>query len=211
MIPSSVSPLLLSCQYFQLFSVTVNEVHNLLWNLDKKRATGYNDILPKILKVVADKHGFPITGLHYYDVIISAMASQITSLTIVYSSLYSGADLRKHQSSESLAFVRGIHRWPVNSPHKSPVTRKCFHLMTSSCINLSVEASRVPSNSKKSELFLVFKAKENLLAENYRPLRILPVHIFLNLHVFFSYWDPRSQNLRKKWKFWTYMLNSTWW
>ena len=40
---------------------------------------------------------------------------------------------RKYQSSASLAFVRGIHRWPVNSPHKRPVTRKNFHLMTSSC------------------------------------------------------------------------------
>ena len=55
-----------------------------------------------------------------------AMASQITSLTIVYSTVYSGADQRKHQSSGSLAFVRGIHRGPVNSPHKWPVTRKMF-------------------------------------------------------------------------------------
>ena len=52
------------------------------------------------------------------------MVSQITSLTIVYSNVYSGADQRKHQISVSLAFVRGIHRWPVNSPHKGPVTRK---------------------------------------------------------------------------------------
>ena len=64
--------------------------------------------------------------LHYTDVIMGAMVSQITSLTIVYSTVYSGADQRKHQSTASLAFVRGIHRWPVNSPHKSPVTRKLF-------------------------------------------------------------------------------------
>ena len=50
---------------------------------------------------------------HYRDVIMRAMASQITSFTIVYSTVYSGADQRKHQSSASLAFVRGIHRWPV--------------------------------------------------------------------------------------------------
>ena len=73
--------------------------------------------------------------VHYNDFIMSAMASQITSLTIVYSTIYSFADQRKHQSSASLAFVRRIHRWPVNSPHKGPVTRKCFHLMTSSCIS----------------------------------------------------------------------------
>ena len=71
---------------------------------------------------------------HYSNVIMGAMASQITSLTIVYSTVHSGADQRKHQSSASLAFVRRIHRWPVNSPHKWPVTRKCFHLMTSSCL-----------------------------------------------------------------------------
>ena len=57
---------------------------------------------------------------------MTAKASQITSLTVVYSTVYSGADQRKHQSSASLAFVRGIHRWPVNSPHKRPVTRKMF-------------------------------------------------------------------------------------
>ena len=63
---------------------------------------------------------------HYCDVIMGGIASQITSLTIVYSTLYSDADQRKHQSSASLAFVRGIHRGPVNSPHKWPVTRKMF-------------------------------------------------------------------------------------
>ena len=63
---------------------------------------------------------------------MDAIASQITSLTIVYSSVYSGAGQRKHQSSASLAFAWGIQRWPANSPHKLPVTRKCFQLMTSS-------------------------------------------------------------------------------
>ena len=50
---------------------------------------------------------------HYSGVIMGAMASQITSLTIVYLTVYLGADQRKHQSSASLAFVRRIHRWPV--------------------------------------------------------------------------------------------------
>ena len=45
---------------------------------------------------------------------------------------------RKHQSAASLAFVRGIHRWAVNSPHKWPVTWIMFHLMTSSCIGIKV-------------------------------------------------------------------------
>ena len=57
---------------------------------------------------------------------MGAIASQITSLTIVYSIIYSGVDQRKHQSSASLGFVWGFHRGPVNSPHKGPVTRKIF-------------------------------------------------------------------------------------
>ena len=63
---------------------------------------------------------------HYSDIIMSAIASQITSITIVYSTIYSGVDQRKYHSSASLAFVREIHRWPMNSPHKGPVTRKKF-------------------------------------------------------------------------------------
>ena len=63
---------------------------------------------------------------HYNDVTMGSMMSQITSLTIVYSAVYSGADQRKHQSSASLAFMWRIHLGPVNSPHKWPVTRKIF-------------------------------------------------------------------------------------
>ena len=59
---------------------------------------------------------------HYCDVIMGAMASQITSITVVYSTDYSDADQRKHQVSAPLAFVWGIHHWP----HKWPVTRKMF-------------------------------------------------------------------------------------
>ena len=81
---------------------------------------------------------------------MGTMACQITSLTIVYSTVYSGSDQRKHQSSTSLAFVRRIHRGPVNSPHKWPVTRKMFpfddvimycglsYLMTSSCNTMRI-------------------------------------------------------------------------
>ena len=60
------------------------------------------------------------------DVIMSEVASQITGVTIVYSTVCSGADQREHQSSASMAFVRGIPRGPVNSSHKGPVTRKMF-------------------------------------------------------------------------------------
>ena len=47
---------------------------------------------------------------HYDNVIMSAIASQITNFTIVYSTVHSDADQRKHQSSAALAFVRRIHR-----------------------------------------------------------------------------------------------------
>ena len=57
---------------------------------------------------------------------MSAIASQITGVSIVCSTVYSGADQRQHQRPASLAFVRGIHRWPMDSHHKGPVTRKMF-------------------------------------------------------------------------------------
>ena len=50
------------------------------------------------------------TEIHYIDAIMITMASQISSLTVVYSTAYSDADQRKYQSSTSLAFVWGIHR-----------------------------------------------------------------------------------------------------
>ena len=56
---------------------------------------------------------------------MGAMAYQITSPTLVYSTVYLGAD-KKNQSSAPLAFVRSIYRWPVNSPHKGPATRNMF-------------------------------------------------------------------------------------
>ena len=66
------------------------------------------------------------TIIHYSDIIMSTTASQITGVSSVYSIVCSGADQRKHQSSRSLAFVRRIHQWPVDSPHKGPVKRKIF-------------------------------------------------------------------------------------
>ena len=68
----------------------------------------------------------PLIVNHYNDIIMSEMVSQITSLTIVYSMVYSGLDQTKHQSSASLAFVWGIHRDRWIPPHKGPVTRKIF-------------------------------------------------------------------------------------
>ena len=75
---------------------------------------------------------------HYIDVIMTTMASQITSLTVVYSTVYSGADQRKHQNSASLAFVWGIHRDRWIPRTKGQLRGKCFHLMTSSWMRLIV-------------------------------------------------------------------------
>ena len=81
---------------------------------------------------------------------MSTMVSQITSLTIVYLTVYSGTDERKHQSSMSLAFVRGIHRWPVNSLHKAPVMRKLFPfddvimLTENGCVKILISIKFVP-------------------------------------------------------------------
>ena len=93
---------------------------------------------------------------------MGTMASQITSLTIVYSTVYSGADQRKHQSSASLAFVRVIHRGPVNSPHKAPVTLKMFpfddvimgrHFPAAALAPNSTRSSAVSVLAEKSDLF----------------------------------------------------------
>ena len=71
---------------------------------------------------------------HYNEVTMTTMASQITSLTVVYSTVYSDADQRKHQSSASLASVWGIHRDRWIPRTKGQFSGKCFHLMTSSCL-----------------------------------------------------------------------------
>ena len=73
----------------------------------------------------SNKHNKTVC-IDYNDVMMSSMASQITSLTIVYSTVYSRSNQRKYQNSASLVFVWGNHRSPVNSPHKGPVTRKMF-------------------------------------------------------------------------------------
>ena len=70
---------------------------------------------------------------HYSDVIMSKIASLITSLAVVHSTVYSDADQRKLQSSASLAFVWGIHRDRWITRTKGQLRGKCFHLMTSSC------------------------------------------------------------------------------
>ena len=82
-------------------------------------------IIPGMFHQLTSYENFKLKLCHYNDVIMSAMASQITSLTIVYSNVLR----RKSKKTSKLRVIgicAGIHRWPVNSPHKGPVTRKMF-------------------------------------------------------------------------------------
>ena len=120
-----------NCSEMIDISETINPDNHFIFPGPVGRVTGEYHIGPSGHDIV-ENH--PPTGrwyisrdtCHYNDVIMGAMASQITSLTIVHSTVYSGVDQRKHELSASLALVRGSHRWPVNSPYKWPVTRKMF-------------------------------------------------------------------------------------
>ena len=74
-------------------------------------------------------------AMHQSDVIMSAMASQITGVSIICSTVCSGAYERKYQSYASLTFARGIHRWPVEPLIKGQRPGECFQLITSSLIS----------------------------------------------------------------------------
>ena len=112
---------------------------------------------------------------HYFDVIMTTMASQITSLTVIYWIVYSDAYQRKHQSSASLAFVRGIHqdRWIPRT--KGQLRGKCFHLMTSSCIIYCCKCLPRISNKMLEILMVVCNNIEILMVicNNIWPVRRL--------------------------------------
>ena len=94
----------------------------------------YHTSSPKYHRLSSRNKERPRSTYHYNDVIMGAIASQITSLTVVYSTIYSDADQRKHQSFASLAFVWGIHRDRWIPRTKVQLGGKCFHFMTSSCL-----------------------------------------------------------------------------
>ena len=112
-----------SVLYFDIVTRITDKFFNFtLSSLNTGGSTVYSTTATK----ETSQHRLKLALVHYCDVIMGTVTSQIISLTSVYSTVYSGADQRKHQRSASLAFVRGIHRWPVNSPHKGSVTRKMF-------------------------------------------------------------------------------------
>ena len=119
-----------------------------------------------------------LSGPYFYnsDVIMRAIASQITGVSIVCSTVCSGADQRKHQSSASLAFVRGIHQWPVDSLTKGQWRGKCFHLIASPCC--------VPQ----------FKWKQNLSELKYLYF-ISRTQLLLPLHKSIDFQQPRQSKL----------------
>ena len=106
--------------------------------------------------------------IHYNHVIMTTIGSQITSLTVVYSTVYSDADQRKHQSPESLAFVWGIHRDRWISRTKGQLRGKCFHLMMSSwhfwwAISLLFPGNKSPVRSLVGLMTLRIASDERLL------------------------------------------------
>ena len=116
----------ISKPYVFLFKVTIY-TRFIQGDLITRRPFNYTDgFIARIVSTIhlkkVSEESIPL--YHHSDVLMSAMASQITGVSTVYSTIVSGES--KHQSSASLAFVRGIPWWPVNSLHKSPVTRKVF-------------------------------------------------------------------------------------
>ena len=135
------------------------------------------------------RHVPPVTGswkaqIYYSDAIMSATASLITGDSIVCSTVYSGADQRKHQSSASLAFVRGIHRWPVNSPHKGPVTRKMFPF-DDVIVLADIQCKNTVINilwPKQTKWPTFKKMKFVFLNENFQTSHTISLNMFLSLH-----------------------------
>ena len=110
-----------------IFSI-VNWSYDYLTSELNKFSRWYKTGIYKTTKYICENLYF---GYHYNDDIMSAIASQITSITIVYSTVYSGADQRKYSKlcvTDLCVWI--IHRWPMN--FKGPVTRKMLQLMTSS-------------------------------------------------------------------------------
>ena len=111
-----------TCTYTDGNHIWIFQLNLICFNFNHPAVPAANCMAPLYVCVSL----FPVLLCHYSDFTMSAMASQITGVSIIYSTVCSCADQRKHQSSASLAFVGGIHRWPVNSPHTGPVARKMF-------------------------------------------------------------------------------------
>ena len=130
--PQAFTPqqlVILNCLWYQLLVlIGLNED-----DLHVRTAVDYSEKYICFIELcIGQMRHIQIVQCHYIDDIMTTLASQITSLTVVYSIVYSDADQRKHQSSASLAFVWGIHRDRWIPRTKGQLRGKCFHLMTSS-------------------------------------------------------------------------------
>ena len=131
---------------------------------------------------------------HYCDAIMGTIASEITSLTIVYTTVYSDADQSKHQSSASLAFVWGIHRDRWIPCTKGQLRGKCFHLMTSSCMTELRRAFKV----------FLFWQDGVLLSKRNGPLWLLysSIHIYVfTLSYTYSFRQLSTMNTTHMYKY----------
>ena len=107
---------------FQYLSLALSLIVAIVWNM-----LNVFDCIVDATNTLEETH------IHYNDVIMSAMASQIAGVSIASSTICLGTGQRRRQSSASAAFAGGNHRSPVDSPHKWPVRGKFSHLMASSC------------------------------------------------------------------------------
>ena len=134
--------------------------------------------------------------IHYNDVIVSAMASETTGVSIIYSTVWSGVDKKNHQSSSSLVFVRGIYQWPMNSPHKRPVTRKMIPFDDV----IMVVDNWLAKWNRRTSLYKYFVFSFNLvppnLASETYTYMYKHVHPFLNYkmaHLNHPLWNTRTR------------------
>ena len=117
------------------------------------------------------------------------MALQTTSITFVYWTVYSGAAQGKHQSSASLAFLRRIHRWPMNSPHKWPVKRKMvpFDVVIMTIVILNINSVLIEEFGVSAMIFGC--QPDEHLASLMTTNRIISVYCFLGVILFLMYVD----------------------
>ena len=137
-VPSILGPLYLH-ELTLIPAFISNHMLSEMWDDITYPFSNFNGCTIKVWEwIILSSH--TMMDVHYIDVIMGVIASQITRLSIVYSKVNSEADQRKLESSTSLAFVKGIHQRLVNSPHKWPVMQIMFPfddviMITYTCYN----------------------------------------------------------------------------
>ena len=137
------------------------------------------------------------------------MASQITGVSIICSAVCSGADQIKHKSSELLTF-RGIYRWPVDSPHKGPVTRKMFpfdDVITSTEPLSSNRASIAEMSVEKSLALPLISSIFKITHTPYLPIKY---HIYMADVITVKLWWQLSNMNVNHWVLLTFFNKLTW-